>query len=243
MILYYLRHGDPIYDPDSLTEYGHVQADALSKRLKYSGLDYLFSSPSNRARLTAKHTADALNLPVEIEDFLSEDITWGEFTLPLADGKSRAWIFQIKELVKLLNSDQIRNMGFTWYDHPAFSDTKCKQGCIRMRNAVNGFMAKLGLIYNPDEHCFVTNDTFSKYHDKKVGVFAHEGTGALFISTLLDIPYPYVSRFEMNTTGMTVIRLDADKNGVVIPKLLQFNNDSHLYKEGLSTALNKGTVI
>ena len=101
MILYYLRHGDPIYDPDSLTEYGHVQADALSKRLKYSGLDYLFSSPSNRARLTADPTAKALNLPVEIEDFLSEDITWGEFTLPLDGGKSRAWIFQIKELVKL----------------------------------------------------------------------------------------------------------------------------------------------
>ena len=31
MTFYYIRHGEPIYNPDSLTELGHRQADALSK--------------------------------------------------------------------------------------------------------------------------------------------------------------------------------------------------------------------
>ena len=31
MVFYYIRHGDPIYDPDSLTEHGHKQAEALAK--------------------------------------------------------------------------------------------------------------------------------------------------------------------------------------------------------------------
>ena len=33
MLLYIVRHGDPIYNPDSLTERGKLQAAALGKRL------------------------------------------------------------------------------------------------------------------------------------------------------------------------------------------------------------------
>ena len=33
MFLYYVSHGDPIYDPDSLTEFAHKQAKALVKRV------------------------------------------------------------------------------------------------------------------------------------------------------------------------------------------------------------------
>ena len=34
MLLFYVRHGDPIYKPDSLTELGHRQAEALVARMK-----------------------------------------------------------------------------------------------------------------------------------------------------------------------------------------------------------------
>ena len=54
MILYYIRHGEPIYDPDCLTELGHKQADAVSKRLALYGVDEIYSSTSIRARQTAE---------------------------------------------------------------------------------------------------------------------------------------------------------------------------------------------
>ncbi|MBO6263170.1 MAG: histidine phosphatase family protein [Clostridia bacterium] len=44
MILYYIRHGDPIYDPDSLTELGHKQAEALANRFALYGLDEIYCS-------------------------------------------------------------------------------------------------------------------------------------------------------------------------------------------------------
>ena len=47
MIFYYIRHGDPIYDPDSLTPLGEKQAEALAKRLALYGIDKIYSSPSN----------------------------------------------------------------------------------------------------------------------------------------------------------------------------------------------------
>ena len=40
MLFFYIRHGDPIYDPDSLTLLGEEQAKALAKRLAlYAGID------------------------------------------------------------------------------------------------------------------------------------------------------------------------------------------------------------
>ena len=37
MLLFLIRHGDPIYDPDSLTPLGKKQAEAVAKRLALYG--------------------------------------------------------------------------------------------------------------------------------------------------------------------------------------------------------------
>ena len=66
MIFYYVRHGDPIYDPDSLTDLGHKQAAALAKRFALYGLDEVYSSPSTRAMQTAQPTCEALGLTMKI---------------------------------------------------------------------------------------------------------------------------------------------------------------------------------
>ena len=60
MLLFYIRHGDPIYDPDTLTPLGVRQAEALSKRLALFGIDEIYASTSTRAQLTAKPTAELL---------------------------------------------------------------------------------------------------------------------------------------------------------------------------------------
>ena len=42
MLFFYIRHGDPIYDPDSLTPLGLRQAEAVAKRLALYGLVAVF---------------------------------------------------------------------------------------------------------------------------------------------------------------------------------------------------------
>ena len=54
MLLFYLRHGDPIYNPDSLTPLGMRQADAPEKQLSLYGPDKMLTSSSHRAVLTAQ---------------------------------------------------------------------------------------------------------------------------------------------------------------------------------------------
>ena len=43
MLLFLIRHGDPIYEPDSLTPLGKKQAEALAKRLALYGIDRVFT--------------------------------------------------------------------------------------------------------------------------------------------------------------------------------------------------------
>lgn len=47
MILYYIRHGNPIYQPNQLTPLGERQAEAVVKRLAVHGIDAIYTSPSN----------------------------------------------------------------------------------------------------------------------------------------------------------------------------------------------------
>ena len=62
MRFFYVRHGEPIYNPDSLTEFGKKQAETLSRRFLTIGLDEVYSSTSNRAIQTAAPTCKALGL-------------------------------------------------------------------------------------------------------------------------------------------------------------------------------------
>ena len=60
MLFFYIRHGDPIYDPDSLTALGKRQAEAVARRLALYGIDEIYASTSTRAIQTATPTSEIL---------------------------------------------------------------------------------------------------------------------------------------------------------------------------------------
>lgn len=72
MLLFYIRHGDPIYNPDCLTSLGHRQAEAVAKRLALYGVDRIFASTSTRALQTAQPTAEITKKEVCQLDFCNE---------------------------------------------------------------------------------------------------------------------------------------------------------------------------
>ncbi len=72
MRLHIIRHGDPNYELDALTEYGKIQAEALAKRLVTLPVEEIYSSPMGRARETASYTATALGMPISILNWTRE---------------------------------------------------------------------------------------------------------------------------------------------------------------------------
>lgn len=65
-----IRHGDPYYPTDSLTEKGQREAELLSQKLINEGITKIYVSPHGRAKLTAKPTAEKLNIEPVVLDWL-----------------------------------------------------------------------------------------------------------------------------------------------------------------------------
>ena len=69
MDIYFIRHGDPDYDHDCLTELGHFQAEKTSEELVKMSFDMIFASSMNRAIQTAKHLTDKTNQKISLLDW------------------------------------------------------------------------------------------------------------------------------------------------------------------------------
>lgn len=230
MLFFFIRHGDPTYNPDDLTPLGERQAEAVAKRLALYGIDRVYASTSNRAKRTAIPTCELLKKELSLEDWCREGYAWEQMTVVDANGKKR-WGFQDDAMSAFFNSSELRAMGKDWYDHPRFKGTTFKEGMLRIGQAADAFFAKLGYVHDT-ENCFwrATAPT-----EERIALFAHQGFGLAFLSWVLDLPYPaFCTHFDMGHSGMTVIEF-ADQNGVVIPKVLTLADDAHLYREGLPT--------
>ena len=84
MLLYIVRHGDPDYVTDTLTERGKLQAEAVGKRIADSKIDRIFSSPMGRAKQTAEPACRLLGLNYTIEEWTHE--VEDERLTPFPDG-------------------------------------------------------------------------------------------------------------------------------------------------------------
>ena len=230
MILYYVRHGDPIYDPDSLTELGKLQAAAVGKRLALHGIDRIFSSTSNRAMLTAQPLGHILNKEADLQDWCSEVHAWEALTLINEEGR-KVWCTMDPGTTKLFVSKEVRELGKKWYTHPAFAGTGYGEYIQRIQRQSDAFLASLGYRHDPENNCYYAENP--QY--EKVALFGHAGAGGAILSCMLDIPYcVFAQTFDMSHTGVTVISFE-EEDGVVLPKVLTFSNDSHLYREGYPT--------
>ena len=232
MLFFYVRHGDPVYDPDSLTPLGERQAEAVARRLSLYGIDKIFASTSNRAIQTAKPTCDILKKDMTLLDFANEGHAWRELSVEY-DGR-RSWLFQHKRFVELFTEKSIRDLGDRWYEHPELAEYDLKKGLDRISDECDKFFASLGY-----EHDRLTGKYRAVNPTKeRVALFAHQGFGIAFLSSVLDIPYPIIAKhFDMCHTGLTVIEF-SDRGGYTVPKVLTLSSDSHIYKDGLPTNYN-----
>ena len=230
MLFFFIRHGDPIYSPDGLTPLGTRQAEALAKRLALYGIDKIYSSSSERAKLTAQPTCELLNKEMEILDWCNEGHAWNQLTYVDYDGERR-WIFHPGALDFIMASEELAAMRFEWYEHPALKEYNYKEGIDRIKNETYKLMAGLGFEFDPERGIYKhTKDVYDR-----VALFAHQGFGLAFLSCLLHIPYPkFCSNFDMGHSGMTVINFEPI-NGYAFPKVLTMSDDSHIYREGLPT--------
>lgn len=233
MIFFLIRHGDPIYNPDSLTPLGHRQAEAVAKRLALYGVDRIYASTSERARLTSLPTCELLHKEPELLEWCREGNAWQELSVEYMPGKRR-WGFADPEISAFFNSPELFAMGMNWHKHPRFAETPLAGGVERIRRDADAFFASLGYVHDVENRLYRVEAP----DNRRVALFAHQGFGLAFLSCVLDIPYPFFcTHFDLSHSSVTAIEF-AECNGIAVPKILSLSNDSHLYREGLPTNYN-----
>jgi len=233
MLLLYIRHGDPVYSPDSLTPLGARQAEAVAKRVALYGADIIYASSSNRAKLTAQPTCELLKKEMTVLDWCNENRAWDEFSLVSEQSGERHWDFHQPEIREVYASREITDLGDRWYDHPALAKyrDRFKAGEDRIRWETYNLLAAHGYLYDSDKRMYRAE----RPNEERIAMFAHQGFGLTFLSCMLDVPHPiFTTKFDMGHTGMTVIHFASDSE-YVIPRVLTLSDDSHIYRDGLPT--------
>ena len=122
MLLFYVRHGDPIYDPDSLTPLGERQAEAVGKMLRSLRIDEVYASSSNRAQLTAKPLCEIAKKEMTLLDFANEGHAWRDLTCYSKAKGCRTWLFFAPEMKEIFHTTEMIALGQKWYEHPVFKN-------------------------------------------------------------------------------------------------------------------------
>ena len=224
MLLYIIRHGDPDYATDTLTERGWAQAEAVGKRMADAGINRVFASPMGRARQTAEPTCRLLGLDYTVEPWAHEIGDEHRLT-PYPDGELKS--------VSLVDRVHFRRDGAIDlpYDQafscPGFSTSGMKDALDTISAGGRDFLARLGYVEEDGVYRILTPN-----HDK-VALFCHAGMGRIFVAHLLHIPLHLMwAGFHYNHTGVTVIEFKNSNTGYTVPRMLCYSDMSHLYAHG-----------
>ena len=209
MQLYIIRHGDPDYANDTLTEYGWEQAKLLAKRMKDINPDIIYSSPRGRAKATAQPTIDLLKKVYSIEDWTTESMDYMQYP-DMNDSKinSKSWKASFSQGI---------------YDFDDYADINRKEVIENLKKSSDEFLLRHG--YKHDGLAYKIIEP----NDNKIAVFCHGGFGSNWISHLLSLP-PVMGwmQFSLDTTSVTKFVFDNMPNGYTFARCIYMNNTSHL---------------
>lgn len=225
MLLYIIRHGEPDYSTDTLTERGKKQAEAVGKRLYDSKIDRIFSSPFGRAKETAEPACKMLGIEKNIEEWTHEIGNEGLTSFP--DGKDKwSWYLQNTYYREKGCLDLPYDRAF---ECPAFNETGMEASAKFIEENGKIFLEKLGYREENGIYRIINNN------EEKVALFCHGAFSAVWLSALLHIPVNiFLSSFHVHThTGVTIIQFKNNENGITAPQCLCFSDMSHLAASGL----------
>lgn len=240
MKLLIIRHGDPDYEHDTLTEYGWREAEALAKRLAPMDIKYIYVSPLGRARDTASCTLKAMNRKETaicdwLQEFPSSVQVGGSEILQTAypdtkknpDGsyKNRI-VWDI--LPDYWTNQEIYYQRDGWRNSEIAAHSSMVEHYDHITKNFDALLAKHG--YKRHHNCYrVTNS-----NTDTIALFCHFGLECVLLSHLLGVsPFPLWHGMVFAPTSVSVIRTEERQQGIAFFRAAQLGDISHLYAAGI----------
>lgn len=211
MEIFLIRHGDPDYTNDTLTQQGHEEAEKLAAWLLKNPPDVVYVSPLGRAQDTMRHFTDKAKMDFTVLDWLRE------VAAPAFDGVA-GWEL---DGARILAEEKLPDTE-NWKDEPVLG----KIFHPFYKTISEGFDGVLALHgYEKDGRTYrLINPS-----DKKLAFFTHKGALLTLLGYLLHWPIQLAfAHCEISTTGVTRLLMKEDGDKRAVPKMLAMNERSHL---------------
>ena len=220
MRLLFIRHGDPDYEHDSLTETGFKEARALGEKLGKENIDVFYCSTMGRALRTAEPTLNAHGAEAIMCDWLRE------FNHPVnrSEDSGIAWDF----LPEKWKNDSLLYGRDTWLDSEIFRGTDIKKHYDKCIEEFEKVLASHG--YERNGELYRVRES----NHKTIAFFGHFGMNSVLISHLLGVnPFILWHNTVIPPTGVTTFYSEERRDGIASFRMSGLGDVSHLYSQGL----------
>ncbi len=218
-----IRHGDPDYVNDTLTEKGHREAALLAERLEKEDIKEIFVSPLGRARATAEYTLKKKGMEATVCPWLQE------FPIlinrpDMADGmKHVIWDWLPADWTKV---DEFYDAD-KWYSGPIFKDNGVKEAFERVTKGLDELLASHGYVREGRYYRAVESNSDT------IAFFCHFGLECVLLAHLMSIsPMPLWHGFCAPTTSVTTVYTEERRRGIASFRAFGMGDISHLYVAG-----------
>lgn len=213
-----IRHGEPDYSIDSLTEKGWREAEILADRLEKADVRDFYVSPMGRARATAKPTLERLHREAEVLDWLHE---FRGYAVDPFTGEQRCpWNLAPQYWTKQTDLYDPE----AWRTHSIYAAGTVGRVYDETVAGVDALLARYG---------YVRDGKIYRYEESNsamIALFCHFGLGMAMISHLIGVSLTALWQgFLMPTSSVTTFVSEERIPGEAYFRCIQLGDTSHLY--------------
>jgi len=227
MKLLLIRHAEPDYSIDSLTEKGWREAEILSERISRMNVKEFYTSPLGRAKDTASVTLKKLGRK-------AIELPWlREFHAPIIDKYTN----ERRIPWDLLPGDWTRIPEYydnkLWHTVPVMEEGRVYEEALKVYNGIDELLKKHGYEREGNYYRAVNPNTDT------IVLFCHFGVTCVILSHLLGIsPVLLWHGFCALPTSVTTLVTEERRKGIAYFRVNSFGDISHLYSAGESPSFS-----
>lgn len=213
-----VRHGEPNYEIDSLTNKGFKEANALSKRLLKEKIDYVYLSPLGRAQDTAKKYLKMSKKNYIICDWLQE------FPYTILDENTNKQRIPWDFPVEYFSSIEHATDNNYYLENNLIKNSKVYEGYKYVVSQFDSLLAKHGYVRYKDYY------KVENSNKDTLIFFCHLGLECVLLSHLFNIPFWVLTQHvALAPSSLTIIYSEERKPTIAQFRAQCIGDLSHLY--------------
>lgn len=226
MKLLIIRHGDPNYEIDSLTEQGVIEAELLAQKLCKMDIKAFYVSPLGRAQKTASYTLEKMGRQAQTLDWLREFPP--QIDKP-NDPKSICWDWLPKDWLDIPEFHDVNK----WFTIGPMKDANVEKAYRYVCEGLDQLLADHGYVRKGLRYEAVAPN------EDTIVLFCHFGLECILLSHLINIsPMLLWHGACAAPTSVTRLITEERERGIAYFRMGTFGDVSHLYVADVEPAFS-----